>query len=63
MILYFFIFRKAHLLVADEQTRGRVYIGSKVLSDIYAKNYEPRMNVDPFAEIVPASADESRAAS
>jgi len=54
---------KAHLLAADGQTRGRVYIRSKVLSDIYDKNYEPRMNVDPFAETVPASTDESRAAS
>jgi Fic family protein len=54
---------EAHLLVADGQTRGRVYVGSKVLRDIYSSNCEPRMDVDPFAEKVPASTDEIRAAS
>ena len=54
---------EAGLLVADGQTRGRVYIGSKVLRDIYSNNYQPRMNVDPFAETVAASTDEVRAAS
>jgi hypothetical protein len=40
---------EAHLLVADGQTRGRVYVGSEVLRDIYSSNYEPRVNLDPFS--------------
>jgi|SRR5579872_1715273 len=38
------------LLVAEGETKGRIYSGSKILRDIYLRNYERRQNMDPFDE-------------
>jgi len=38
------------LLVAEGETRGRVYQGSAILHDIFKKNFEPRTTVDPFTQ-------------
>jgi len=40
----------AGLLVSGGETRGRIYARSKKLEEIYLRNYEPRTNVDPFAQ-------------
>jgi len=38
------------LLVAEGETRGRIYDASPALHDIYLRNYETRSNVDPFTQ-------------
>lgn len=38
------------LLSPMGETRGRVYKASPLLQEIYARNYEPRSNVDPFGD-------------
>ncbi len=40
----------AGLLISGGQTRGRIYGRSKILEEIYLRNYEPRTNLDPFAQ-------------
>jgi Fic family protein len=42
---------KAGLLIAEGETRGRVYIASPLVKDIYLKSYEPKTYVDPFAQM------------
>ncbi len=37
-------------LVAEGETRGRLYRASDKLSQIYRRNHEPRSNVDPFTQ-------------
>lgn len=46
------------LLIAEGETRGRMYRGSKILYEIYLRNYERRQNVDPF--VTPAVPAEQR---
>jgi Fic family protein len=38
------------LLMAEGETRGRIYRASAKLSEIYVRNYEARSNVDPFTQ-------------
>jgi Fic family protein len=38
------------LLVAEGETRGRIYDASPGLRDIYLRNYESRSNADPFTQ-------------
>jgi Fic family protein len=38
------------LLVAEGETRGRIYDASPALHDIYLRNYESRSNSDPFTQ-------------
>jgi Fic family protein len=38
------------LLVAEGETRGRIYDASPGLRDIYFRNYESRSNADPFTQ-------------
>lgn len=40
----------AGLLAADGQTRGRIYVASPSVKEIYVRNYEERTNVDPFPQ-------------
>ncbi|MGD0975496.1 MAG: Fic family protein [Candidatus Korobacteraceae bacterium] len=42
---------KAGLLAPKGETRGRVYIASPLVKDIYLKSYEPKTYVDPFAQM------------
>jgi Fic family protein len=37
-------------LTGEGETRGRIYEGSPMVSEIYRRNYEPRTNVDPFTQ-------------
>lgn len=37
-------------LIAEGETRGRIYRASDKLAQIYRRNYEPRSNVDPFIQ-------------
>jgi Fic family protein len=38
------------LLVGEGETKGRVYRSSNMLREIYLRNYEPRMNANPFTQ-------------
>jgi len=38
------------LLIAEGQTKGRIYRASDKVREIYHRNYEPRSNVDPFTQ-------------
>lgn len=38
------------LLVAEGETKGRAYVASPMLREIYLRNYEQRTNVDPFMQ-------------
>jgi len=38
------------LLAAGGQTRGRAYVASPSVKQIYLRNYEERTNVDPFLQ-------------
>lgn len=38
------------LLIAQGETRGRVYAGSPLLKEICSRNYEERTNIDPFTQ-------------
>lgn len=38
------------LLVAGGETRGRTYLSSPMLRDVYLSNYEPKTYEDPFAQ-------------
>ncbi len=42
---------KAGLLVAEGETRGRVYVASPEVRQIYLDAYEPRTQEDPFAQL------------
>jgi Fic family protein len=44
------------LLIAAGHTRGRLYMRSKSLEEIYVRNYEKRTNDDPFSELQPGLA-------
>ncbi len=44
------LFVEAGLLTADGETRGRFYIASELLREIYIRNYEPRTLDDPFMQ-------------
>jgi hypothetical protein len=37
-------------LIAEGETRGRIYRASDKLREIYLRNYEPRSIVDPFTQ-------------
>ena len=38
------------LLNGEGETRGRYYVGSPLIREIYLRNYEVRTNVDPFTQ-------------
>jgi hypothetical protein len=38
------------LLIGQGETRGRVYVGSPLIREVYLRNYEVRTNVDPFTQ-------------
>lgn len=38
------------LLMAEGETKGRTYLASPMLREIYLRNYERRTNVDPFTQ-------------
>ena len=38
------------LLTPEGETRGREYMASKPLREIYLKNYERRSDIDPFTQ-------------
>jgi Fic family protein len=45
-------------LIAEGETKGRLYRASDKLREIYLRNYEPRSTVDPFTqEALPFPAD------
>jgi Fic family protein len=41
------------LLVAQGETRGRIYDGSPLIREVYLRFYETRSNVDPFTQAAP----------
>jgi Fic family protein len=42
---------KAGLLVAEGETRGRHYVASQSVRDVYRKHYEPKTYENPFAQM------------
>ncbi|PSH04834.1 MAG: Fic family protein [Acidobacteria bacterium] len=42
---------KAGLLVASGETRGRYYVASPSVKDVYRKHYEPKSYEDPFVQM------------
>jgi Fic family protein len=42
---------KAGLLVAEGETRGRYYVASQSVRDVYRKHYEQKTYEDPFAQM------------